>query len=166
MQTGKKLNVWLVLFLWLCFAGLVKTDKRDRIFIPESLTYFEIYTGMIVVGLMILRFASYALDYCDALKTSKKIMKKNSDLRKFSLINYIGFGFYLPVFSQGPPIIYANYLDMIKENESGENADLVDRIDNLVREMARLALTCFIAVFMMHFLYTDVVIYEPFVSEL
>ncbi|XP_055325064.1 protein-cysteine N-palmitoyltransferase HHAT-like [Sitodiplosis mosellana] len=51
---------------------------------------------------------------------------------------------------------------MIEENESGTNADLLKRAEKLLNELVRLTGTGFLVVFMMHFLYTDAVIDDPY----
>lgn len=53
---------------------------------------------------------------------------------------------------------------MVAENESAKNADLLKRAEKLLLELVRLVVTGFVVVFMMHFLYTDAVIYDPYVG--
>lgn len=164
MHAAQKRFVWLTLFSWLCFAGLVKADVRIRKLIPKDVTHLEVYSGITIVAWQILRLTSYALDYCDALT---KLMKKENFCRKFSTLNLIGFCFYLPVLRQGPSISYSSYVNMIEENvtKSSQNSDFLKRAKNLVKELIGAASTCFIAVLMMHFLYADAFIYAPNVSH-
>lgn len=161
MKTKKRRFVWLTLFLWLCFSGYVKIDKICWIFGMQSISFFDNYMGMTAMGWQLLRFTSCALDYIEALKCENDTKVK----RQFALINIIGFNFYLPVFSQGPPILFSSYLDMIKENQSAQNDDIWERLEKLLYELSELVATSIIAVFLMHFLYTDAIMYDPNVSD-
>ncbi|XP_031621788.1 protein-cysteine N-palmitoyltransferase Rasp-like [Contarinia nasturtii] len=165
MRSAKKRIVWFTLLAWLCFAGLVKFDMRSRKFISKNVTHLEIFNGITAVGWQIIRLTSYTLDYCDALSNVNNSVKNAEFGRKFSLVNFIAFSFYLPFFAQGPPTIYMNYLSMINENKLGKNCDLQKRVKNLLIELMRLAGTSFVAIVMMHYLYAEAISYDPYLVK-
>lgn len=164
MRSRKKIFIWLTVLAWLCFAGLIKFDMRPRQFISKNITNVEIFSGITAVGWQLIRITSYTLDYCDALASVSGSIKNAEFYRKFSLVNFLAFSFYLPFFAQGPPTIYSGYLSMIEKNELGKNSDWQQRTINLLIELIRLAGTSFIAVVMMHYLYSETITYDPYVS--
>lgn len=163
MLTTRKCVVVITFIFWLCIAGATKI-ARGRDFLPENITYEDFVDGLTINYWLVMRLVSFVLDYCDEIVGSSQSKEYEKINQKFSTINLLGFSFYLPVLMQGPPLLFSNYTHMIDDNSMRKNNDFRYRVNQLVIALIRVAVISFIAVFMMHYLYTDPVMYDEGVS--
>lgn len=163
MFTARKWIIVSTLFPWICFVGCTRIAYQRNL-LPTSMMYDEFTYAMTTNCWLSLRLASFALDYCNEFVNSSKSKEYAEFKGKFSIINFLGYSFYLPVLMQGPLIIFPSYAVMIKQNVSLKNSDLPHRVKRLTIELIRITIISFIAVLMMHYFYTDPILYDEHVS--
>lgn len=153
MQTRKKSMIWVILTVWLSLSGIVKADMWSMSLFGHYLQFFQLYHGLVAFSWQLLRLTSFTLDYCAAQK-----MESN---RRFSLSNFLGYSFYMPVFMEGLPFNYAHYANMIQHNKWEMR---MARIKQLSVELIHLFIIHLINDLMLHYFYTEAVIYDVTVS--
>lgn len=150
--------------------GGVKYALNYENILTINFTRYEVYDAIVPFAWQLLRLTSFSLSRCtDSQKLSAKTTDNEKRLaewaQRYSLINYLGYGFYLPMFMQGPMLIYRRYVDMIQKNESAKNCnDLQSRLQQLMIMIFRLTAIHLVNELLMHYLYLDAFLYDTDVS--
>lgn len=161
MKTARKYIIFITLFSWLGIQGLFEMANQSHLLFG-ILTEDDYFRGLIMMYWLMMRLASFALQYCDEFIDPKKSLEKIR--QRFSLINLLGFSYYLPVLTLGLPLLFSRYANVLGENELRKNGNLSIRIKILIIELFRIIMTGFIAVLMMHYIYTNPIYHDEYVS--
>lgn len=161
MKTARKYIIFITIFSWIGVFGLLEMFSQ-RHFLSVILTQSDLFCGLFMMYWLMMRLASFALQYCDELDSKKSLEKI---VHKFSVVNLLGFSYYLPVLTIGLPLLFSRYAMMLQENELRNNEDFRNRLKKLIIELIRVIMTGFIAVLMMHYIYTFPIYYDEYVSS-
>lgn len=158
----QKRYVWLLTVFWLAILNMLKQSVWEER-LSSMLTEKEVCDAMIALSWLLLRVTSFALDYCnDQLKCSEKHSDRVPNY--FSSMHYLSYSFYLPVYLHGPPIIYERYAKMIPKNQLQRVEESMERLKELTISLVRVGCVYCLNEFCMHFIYANIVIYNPDVS--
>lgn len=151
--------IWILTVFWLAILNVLKQSVREER--PSSwLNEKEICDAMIALSWLLLRVTSFALDYCNAREgKSHKTHEQASDY--FSTLHYLSYSFYLPVYLHGPPIIYERYARMFPTNQLHRVEESLYRLKDLLIRLVNIGCVYFLNEFCMHFIYANVIIYNP-----
>lgn len=168
----RKRYVWLVTIVWLFILNMLKRSIWEE-WISTMLSNEEIYDAMIILSWLLLRLTSFSIEYCNEKVKSIERAKKIRD--NFSTIHLLAYSFYLPVFLHGPPLIYKRYETMFhvqtKTNKNQQDQEEIEveeswqRIKQLLITLFRIGIIYLVNEFCMHYIYSNVVIYNPDVSR-
>lgn len=156
----KKRYVWSLTVLWLVILNMAKQSVWE-VWLSKQLTAAEIYDGMITLSWLMLRLTSFTVDYCNAKAKSDEQIKD-----RFTTEKFLAYTFYLPVFLHGPPLIYERYATMFAKNQFQRVEESFYRLKELLITLIRIAAVYVLNELCMHFIYTNVVIYNPDVSSI
>lgn len=162
MQIQKR-YVWILTVFWLAILNMLKQSVWEERLSP-MLSEKEVCDAMIALSWLLLRVTSFALDYCNAkLNNFEKLTDQVSNY--FSTLHYISYSFYLPVYLHGPPLIYERYAKMLPRNTLHRVEESMHRLQELAISLIRVGCVYLLNEFCMHFIYANVVIYNPDVSS-
>lgn len=153
--TVQKSYVWLTTISLLILNSVLMRESTD---FSQYFTQSEFFDVIVPFSWQLTRLTSFALTYCDEKRLSNESFKLNE---RFSFINYLAYGFYLPIFMHGPTMIYSGYLSMIEQNKLIDgNSDSLERSKNLLKRLLQLWAIYLLKDLMLHFLYTEAVYYD------
>lgn len=156
----RKRYVWLLTIIWLAILNLLKQSVWQKR-LSTMLTETEIWDAMYALAWLLLRVTSFAIDYCNA-----RLVDKPEQIRiKFSILHYLSYSFYLPVYLHGPPLIYERYAKMIPRNQLYRVEESLYRLKELLISLVRIGCVYLLNEICMHFIYANVVINNPNVSK-
>lgn len=157
---GKR-GVWYTTVFWLIILNMVKRNAWSN-WLIAVVPPAQIYIGLIVLAWLLLRATSFALEYSEA---QRQMLSPREMADKFSIWRYLGYTFYLPVYQHGPPLVYYRYATMFKRVPSSERlGDFVERLKNLAIALIWLAGIYFVTELASHYIYVNVITYNPYVS--
>lgn len=152
----RKRYVWMLTLVWLTILNMLKHtvwEERLSLILNEK----ELFDALIALSWLLLRVTSFAIDYCNAHDEQKR--------ERFSVLHYLSYSFYLPVYLNGPPIIYLRYANMFPTNKLYRIEESLDRIRELLITLIRIGCVYILNEFCMHFIYANIVIYNADVSD-
>lgn len=120
------------------------------------MTEIESYEIIIIGSWNILKLLSFTLDCVQA--SSQITGRQNSP---FSVVNLLGYMFYIPNMLVGPIIIYGRYADMLTKGERIPLSDGLQRAKMLLLNIARAGLWLAFNDFALHFIYVSNLMYNP-----
>lgn len=154
----KRRYIWLLGTILLTGRQLVPRvhDIRDTTFIsPSKLNEFlMIYAGLLV------RLISYSVDYNRA---SQRRTVRQKEMQRYSMPNYLGYAFYMPVLVCGPPLIFGRYANSSRYRKCD---DFPQRLSDLFIELSKVTVNAFIMEFARNFIYAQFFSNNPQVSHL
>lgn len=161
----RKPYVWMLTVIWLAILNMLKQSVWEEKLSLE-LNEQEICEAMIALSWLLLRVTSFAIDYCNA-RDNCQPMRNSEQIRDdcFSTLHYLSYSFYLPVFLHGPPLIYERYARMFPKNQLLRIEESLCRLKELFLSLIRIGCIYLLNEFCMHFIYANVVIYNPDVSN-
>lgn len=125
------------------------------------MTEIESYEIIIIGSWNILKLLSFTLD---CVQASSKIT--GSQKSSFSIVNLLGYMFYIPNMLVGPIIIYARYAEMLTKDARTPLSDSLQRAKLLLLNIARVGLWLAFNDFALHFIYVSNLTYNPQVNFL
>lgn len=155
----RKRYVWILTVVWLAVLNMLKQSVWEER-LSAILNEKELCDAMIALSWLLLRVTSFAIDYCNA-RTTKDCEQIEI---KFSTLHYLSYSFYLPVYLHGPPLIYERYATMIPRNRLHRVEESLYRLKELMISLLRVGCVYVLNEICMHFIYANVVIYNPDVS--
>lgn len=155
----QKRYVWMLTVIWLAILNMLKQSVWEER-LSTMLTEKELCDAMIALSWLLLRVTSFAIDYCNARPTDDLELVRI----KFSTLHYLSYSFYLPVYLHGPPLIYERYAKMIPQNRLHRVEESWYRLKELMISLFRIGCVYVLNEICMHFIYANVVIYNPDVS--
>lgn len=156
----RKGHIWMLTIVWLGVLNMLKQSVLEE-WLSSTLSEKEICDAMIALSWLLLRVTSFALDYCNAQKEQPNKYSECNGTSYFSTLNYLSYSFYLPVYLHGPPLIYERYGKMYAKNQLHRVEESIDRFRELIITLARIGCVYLLNEFCMHFIYANVVIYNP-----
>lgn len=165
MQTKKKTFIWVILMIWLSLIGIVKHDMILSLVYGEYLDFYQLCLGLTGFSWQLLRLTSFSLDYCDSKSPAIKLMHNDGKISHktnviYSFGAFLGYSFYMPILMEGLPFNYSHYATMIQYNKWEK---LSVRSKQLFVELIRLFFIYLLNELMLHYFYTDAVIYNEMV---
>lgn len=161
MGFGKRC-IWLITIEWLLLINIIRQYAYSDL-LMEYLTTDEIFEVLMVWSWLLLRTTSFAMEY----NTAKTKLWNQLDLNEaFSPWKYLGYAFYLPVLQHGPPLIYQRYATMFRIEPKDRLADSLTRFKNLLVAFAWIGCISLIVGLMSHFIYLNVISFNPDVSAI
>lgn len=157
MQMRKR-YIWMLTIVWLGVLNMLKQSILEE-WLSSMLSEKEVSDAMIALSWLLLRVTSFALDYCNARNEEPNKYSDGSDY--FSTLNYLSYSFYLPVYLHGPPLIYERYGRMYAKNRLHRVEESLDRFRELIISLVRIGCVYVLNEFCMHFIYANVIIYNP-----
>lgn len=159
----RKRYIWMLTLVWLAVLNMLKQSMLED-WLTLMLTEKEICDAMIALSWLMLRVTSFSLDYCNARHELSSGKCSDYGLQDFSTLNYLSYSFYMPVYLHGPPLIYERYRKMYSKNQLYRVEESLQRFRELVITLARIGCVYILNEFCMHFIYANVIIYNPDVS--
>lgn len=157
----RKRYIWMLTVFWLGVLNMLKQSMLEE-WLSSMLNEKEVCDAMIALSWLLLRVTSFALDYCNAQnKELKELHSECNGSDYFSTLNYLSYSFYMPVYLHGPPLIYERYGKMFAKNRLHRVEESLDRFRELILSLARIGCVYMLNEFCMHFIYANVVIYNP-----
>lgn len=156
----RKRYVWMLTVVWLAILNMLKQSIGDGL-PSHELSEKEICDAMIALSWLLLRVSSFAIDYCNA-----KDKRAENTREYFSTLHYVSYSFYLPVFLHGPPLIYERFAKMYARNQLHPVEESFDRLKVFAISLIRIACIYVLNELCMHFIYANVIIYNPDVRTL
>lgn len=151
--------VWSLTVVWLAILNMLKQSVWEE-YLSTELTEKEIYDAMICLSWLLLRVTSFAIDYCNfKAQNIEKTLKLEHEV--YSTLNYLSYSFYLPVCLHGPPLIYERYAKMYARNQLYRVEESWNRFKTLVICLIRIGCIYLMNELCMHFIYANVIIYNP-----
>lgn len=149
----KKGHIWLLTIVWLGVLNMLKQSILEE-WLSSMLSEKEVCDAMIALSWLMLRVTSFSLDYCNARNEPSKRYH-------FSTLNYLSYSFYMPVYLHGPPLIYERYGKMFAKNRLHRVEESLDRFRELIVTLTRIGCVYILNEICMHFIYANVIIYNP-----
>lgn len=162
----QKRYVWALTVIWLAILNMLKQSLWEEWQSSvQSAHERELCDAMVALSWLLLRVTSFALDFCNARNISQeKRPEQGSDY--FSTLHYLSYSFYLPVYLHGPPLNYERYGKMFPRNQLHRVEEAWHRVEELIISLFRIACVYCLNEFCMHFIYANVIAYNPDVSVL
>lgn len=152
--------IWLLTIFWLLVMNMLKRLSVQKMFLAD-LHDFELYEVIVYFCWMVLRLVSFTLDFRD--EHNQRWPSENHN--DYSMINYLGYVFYMPTMLHGPPMTYIRYIHMLPLNKYQRVEDFLKRLNELLKTLARLAFWSFVYELAMHYIYANNVVYNSQVSQ-
>jgi hypothetical protein len=137
----KKRHVWMLTSLWLIILNALKfetmfTTLTSALDVDES----KVHDFLVIFAWCMLRNISFNLE---------RIASK----KEHSLLNCLGYVFYLPTFHCGPSILYTRYAHMLNYLKNEESSSLKGRLRILTMQLSKFGLYFLIKELALHFFY-------------
>lgn len=160
----RKSHIWMLAIFWLGVLNMLKQSMLEE-WLSSMLSEKEVCDAMIALSWLLLRVTSFALDYSNS---QTKVLKEHTACNGsdyFSTLKYLAYSFYMPVYLHGPPLIYERYGKMFAKNRLHRVEESLDRFKELIITLARIGCVYMLNELCMHFIYANVVIYNPDVRQ-
>lgn len=156
----RKGYIWILTIVWLGVLNMLKQSVLED-WLSSMLTEKEVCDAMIALSWLLLRVTSFSLDYCNARIELSKTSSECNGSHYFSTLNYLAYSFYMPVYLHGPPLIYERYGKMYAKNRLHRVEESLHRFKELIITLARIGCVYVLNELCMHFIYANVIIYNP-----
>lgn len=151
----RPLIIWTATIVWLIILNVMKLEHIQKS-LKLNLSDFTLFEVFVYFLWMVLRLVSYTIDACKA---------KYRSTDEYCIVNYLGFVFYMPTMLNGPPMVFERYTHMLPLNRFQRVEDFLERLKTLICIIMRLLFWYFLFEFSMHFIYANVVVFNPQVNE-
>lgn len=148
-------NIWLLTIFWLLIMNMLKQSSVQEMFLKD-LDDLKMYEVIVYFCWMVLRLVSFTLDY----RTEYDQHSPSDNRIYYSIVNYLGYSFYIPTMLHGPPMTYARYIHMMPLNKYQRVEDFLVRLSELLKTLTRLAFWSFVYELSMHYIYANNVVYN------
>lgn len=156
----RKRYIWMLTIVWLGVLNMLKQSVLEE-WLSSMLNEKEVCDAMIALSWLLLRVTSFALDYCNAQNKESNQDSECNASDYFSTLKYLAYSFYMPVYLHGPPLIYERYGKMYAKNRLHRVEESLERFVELIITLVRLGCVYILNEFCMHFIYANVIIYNP-----
>lgn len=141
--------------------NMLKQSSVQEVLLPD-LHDLELYEAIVYFCWMVLRLVSFTLDFQDEFDQSAP--SEHGAGAHYSIVNYLGYVFYVPTMLHGPPMTYVRYIHMLPLNKYQLVEDFLARLNVLLKTLVRLACWSFLYELAMHYIYANKVVYNSQVS--
>lgn len=144
----KKRFIWLVAGICLFILNALKFESYfDMLIKTLDISEAKVHDFLVIFAWCILKNISFNLERIDVAYDKEK--------EKFSVLNCLGYIFYLPTFYTGPHVIYTRYMQML---DLKNQIELPLRIKKLVLQIARYSFWFIITDIGLHFFYIHYIV--------
>lgn len=142
----KKRHVWILASLWLVILNALKFESYFNTLIDVlDISETKVHDFLVIFAWCILKNVSFNLERIDS----------DNKEQNFSLLNCLGYMFYLPTFHTGPHVIYSRYMQML---HSKNPIELPQRLQRLCFQIMRFSFWFIVTEIGLHYFYIHYIV--------